>query len=158
MIGIVSGPLAERKTELERQASAITANVANLLDAIQGGGPGAKALYGRVGDLQGKLDAINAETAQIAGKLAASGIAGLNAEAAADLLARGIALLPTLPREDQAEVIRGLVHQVLIHADGDEPRLDLDLVAPDAGLRVSTQPEITTDGGTRTHTPCDTRT
>ncbi len=123
------GPMAERRGELEKQAAGLRASMANLLDVAQGGGPAAKAVFGRMGVIQGQLDTIDGELATIAGHMAASDIAAVNAEGAAMVLAEGIAVLPSKPPAEQTAVLRRLVQQVVLH-DGEDAHMDIELAGP----------------------------
>ena len=77
---------------------------------------------------------------------------------ARELPLHGVAELREGQPEDVAEVLRGVLKRATITAEADGYRLDLHLVAPEDGLRVSTQSKLGADSGTRTHKPFGTGT
>lgn len=113
-----AGPAADDRLRLCGERDHAQAILDRALTLALRGGPTARAVEGRVGEIQEQIESLNARIAQADGVIAAAGSAGLDVEASAAAVAEYAGNLGKLSPEAQTVALRQLVRLVRLDVDG----------------------------------------
>jgi hypothetical protein len=111
-----AGPLAEKLRDLVMERDRIGAELANLGDLAAQGGAIAKGLARTITERQERHDAATLAVAHAEGALHAASMSAEEAETLGDLFKNRIALLPELPPDEQARLLRDVLDEAVFIA------------------------------------------
>lgn len=127
-----AAPAVEERGRLARERDALQATLDRALTLALRGGPTARAVEGRIAELQEQIETCAMGIAAAEGAIAAAGASGLDVEATAAAVAQYAGALPALSVEEQALAMRRMVRSVRLDAEG----MELDLSPADSGGMV----------------------